>query len=242
MQNYNAFRSGNLIWKISTKTRETVRKKITDPTHKYDKDDHRDWCDVNNSSITHYVFHPDVLPRDNIWFDIFHLRSAITKLLMQYLCQYLEKQSHELIQDYTKLALIFWGEYHVSVWRLNKKSSLFNGNKNAICKGLLAWGKITPFLDIAEYESDAHYAQVIIEYKVNVQTFYAAGENLYLQPKDVEGGGETSYCHTLRFYMLQFAKETWDNHRLGLGIFTMQGFERRNKESKIRSGNLQTKR
>ena len=32
--------------------------------------------------------------------------------------------------------------------------------------------------------------------------------------------------------MLKFAKQTWDKHRLGLGIYTMQGFKQRNKESK----------
>ena len=176
---------------------------------------------------------------------------------MQYLRQYIQKQSHELIQNYTKLALTFWGDYHVSVWRLNKKNSSFNGNEivqfirnipklvnflrdkclrnpdlDSICKGLLAWEKITPFLNIVEYELDAHYDLSIAEYKVNVQAFYAAGKNSYLQPKDIEGDGETFYCHTLRFYMLKFAKQTWDKHRLGLGIYTMQGFERRNKESK----------
>ena len=28
-------------------------------------------------------------------------------------------------------------------------------------------------------------------------------------------------------------KDTWEKYRLGVGIFTMQGFERRNKESKF---------
>ena len=154
------------------------------------------------------------------------------------------------------MALTFWGEYHVSVWCLNKKNLssiekncaiyseysktcqiyerkiLSNPDLDVICEGLVAWEKITPFLNIVEYESDAHYALSISEYKVNLQAFYEAGENSFLQPKDVKGDGETFYCRTLCFYMLQFAKETWDKHRLGLGIYTMQGFERRNKESK----------
>ena len=32
--------------------------------------------------------------------------------------------------------------------------------------------------------------------------------------------------------MPKIAKETLEKHKLGLGIFTMQGFEQRNKESK----------
>ena len=34
------------------------------------------------------------------------------------------------------------------------------------------------------------------------------------------------------YYMPRLAYATFKEHKLGLGIFTMQGFERRNKESK----------
>ena len=46
------------------------------------------------------------------------------------------------------------------------------------------------------------------------------------------GDAETFYMHALRFYMPEIADETWKRHGLGVGIFTMQGVERRNKESK----------
>ena len=46
------------------------------------------------------------------------------------------------------------------------------------------------------------------------------------------GDDETFYMHVLRFYLPQIAKKTLTDHELGLGIWTMQGFERRNKESK----------
>ena len=46
------------------------------------------------------------------------------------------------------------------------------------------------------------------------------------------GDDETFYMHVLRFYLPKIARVTFDKHGLGLGIFTMQGFERRNKESK----------
>ena len=56
---------------------------------------------------------------------------------------------------------------------------------------------------------------------------------------------ETYYLHALRYYIPRFARQTWDNHRCGVGVFTMQGFERRNKESKTImrkfSNNKQTK-
>ena len=47
-----------------------------------------------------------------------------------------------------------------------------------------------------------------------------------------KGDQETFYTHCLRYYMPKIAKQTWDEHKRGLGVYTMQGFERRNKESK----------
>ena len=38
--------------------------------------------------------------------------------------------------------------------------------------------------------------------------------------------------HALRSYIPLIAKITFDRHGLGVGIFDIQGFERRNKESK----------
>ena len=46
------------------------------------------------------------------------------------------------------------------------------------------------------------------------------------------GDDETFNLHCLQFYMPMIAEITLERHKLGLGIFTMQGFERRNKESK----------
>ena len=46
------------------------------------------------------------------------------------------------------------------------------------------------------------------------------------------GDEETLYMHALRFYIPVIAKVTFDRHGVGIGIFNMQGFERRNKESK----------
>ena len=38
--------------------------------------------------------------------------------------------------------------------------------------------------------------------------------------------------HCLSFYLLEIAKSAFEQHQLGIGIFTMQGFEGRDKESK----------
>ena len=67
----------------------------------------------------------------------------------------------------------------------------------------------------------------------NVKKFYEIGKRSFLtKVKSKVGGDETFYLHCLRFYMPMIAKDTLEKHGIGLGIFTMQGFERRNKESK----------
>ena len=44
---------------------------------------------------------------------------------------------------------------------------------------------------------------------------------------------ETFYFHCLRYYIPRIARETYEDFKLGVGIFNMQGFKRRNKESKM---------
>lgn len=47
------------------------------------------------------------------------------------------------------------------------------------------------------------------------------------------GGQETYYLHCPRFYIPTMAIQTWSRYECGIGIFTMQGYEQGNKESKI---------
>ena len=64
-----------------------------------------------------------------------------------------------------------------------------------------------------------------------MQLFYKYGAESFLSKKSI-GDCETFYMHTLRFYIPKIVDDTWKRFQLGIGIFTMQGFERRNKESK----------
>ena len=102
-----------------------------------------------------------------------------------------------------------------------------------LCNGLLVWEQITPFLVITEIENKTEYEQKLIEFEDNLIRFYEIGSRSFLtkHPANV-GDNETFYLHALRFYLPVIAKKTFEEHGLGLGIFTMQGFECRNKESK----------
>ena len=42
---------------------------------------------------------------------------------------------------------------------------------------------------------------------------------------ETSGNKETFYIHTLRFYMIDVMVDTYAKHKLGPGIWTMEGFE-----------------
>ena len=46
------------------------------------------------------------------------------------------------------------------------------------------------------------------------------------------GDSETFYVHSLTKYMPVFLRRTCDDHKLGVGVFTMEGFESKNYSSK----------
>lgn len=70
-------------------------------------------------------------------------------------------------------------------------------------------------------------------FKSNVVDFYSTGLNISLTTLDDKvGNDETFYLHTLRYYMPKIAEDTYNEHKVCVGIFNMQGFERRNKDSK----------
>ena len=69
------------------------------------------------------------------------------------------------------------------------------------------------------------------KFNKNIDSFYECGTNTFLTSDEV-GDDETYYLHVLKHYIPYHARKTWNNHKCGIGVFTMQGFERRNKESK----------
>ena len=71
----------------------------------------------------------------------------------------------------------------------------------------------------------------LLNSKKHLNLFYKHGHNSFLTKK-TEGDCETFYMHTLRFYLAPIVDDTWQRFQLGIVLLTMQGVERRNKESK----------
>ena len=96
---------------------------------------------------------------------------------------------------------------------------------------LLLWHVITPFLTITYIDDKASYQAKLDKFVSDLKKFYLIGSETFLST-NYAGDEENYYSHCVRFYLPQMAKVTLEKHNMGLGIFTMQGFEHRNKESK----------
>ena len=59
---------------------------------------HMDWLDEYNQGISHFGIHPNLLRRDHLRLDVFHMRCAITRRLMTYLRVFVLGTSTELIE------------------------------------------------------------------------------------------------------------------------------------------------
>ena len=61
--------------------------------------------------------------------------------------------------------------------------------------------------------------------------FYKYGSKSFLSIDSI-GDCETFYTHSLRWYTPKTAEMRFNDFNVGLGVFSMQGFEHRNKQSK----------
>ena len=156
----------------------------------YVKKDHMDWIDKENIGISHFGLHPNLLPRHLIRFDVFHLRCAITRRIMSNLRKFLygSNMDIEVSERFSDILSVFWSDYNVLLWNLNKKFQSLTGSellafvKNVskivifltkefqpsevlddVCNGLLLWESITPFLVITKI--DNNYAQKLDEFE-----------------------------------------------------------------------------
>ena len=219
---------------------------------------HMNWIDTHNDGVSHFGVSPELLPRDNLRMDVFHMKCSITKNLMGYLRSFLFNQVGRVTHLYTSMVLSkFWNDFHLYVWKNNKAFSSFQGNELAlfvanipktilflnknlvsnrkienVIRALELWVDIFKFLGITMIKDEESYKRELDEFEVKVREFYRVGVDTFLSKTGVKGGSETFYLHTLRFYIPRFARLTAERHNLGIGIFNMQGFERRNKESK----------
>ena len=150
----------------------------------------------------------------------------------------------------------FWDEFQLLVWKTNKDVSIFKGDHfkkfvvncpkiaklmrdnlvmtkdiKHLCKGLELWFEIESFLKISKVRDEESHPSLIDKFKKNLIAFCKCGKHTFLTKRNT-GDDETFHFHCLRFCIPKIVDETWEKHKCGVGVFTMQGHERRNKESK----------
>ena len=86
-------------------------------------------------------------------------------------------------------------------------------------------------MGITKIDNLEQYEAKLGKFEENVKKLYDAGSKTVLT-KNTVGDRETFYMHVMRFYLARIARATFEKYKLGLGIYSMQGYERRNKESK----------
>ena len=224
-------------------------------------EDHFNWADEKNLGITHFGVDPNQLRRDQIRLDTFHLKCAVTRVLMRELQKFMLDQSYKHIQQFkVKVLSKFWNQFHLFVFANNKPFASFQGNELArfivnipginefliatfdeslylkgLMRALVLWKTMFAFLGKTRIDDCGGvdgYKTMIDSYVSNANELFEIGADSFLSDGTKIGEKESFYMHALKNYIPTMARITLERHRLGIGVFNMQGFERRNKESK----------
>ena len=90
--------------------------------------------------------------------------------------------------------------------------------------------KFVPSINISS--TPQQFAGAFAEcFKTNVDIFYKHGLDSFLTERS-KGDKETFYIHTISHYVYDIIKDTYRSHRLGPGVWSMEGFESKNAQSK----------
>ena len=76
------------------------------------------------------------------------------------------------------------------------------------------------------------YLAKMEKFDYDMKKLYKVGSYTFLTQSSFVGDRETFYSQALRLYLPMYVHITFTKHVTGLDIFTMQGFDHRNKESK----------
>ena len=231
---------------------ETNEKKVFQQLH--------EWAGNFNFGITGLGIHPDILPISMVRPDVFHLCMGVTKRLLKH-TQFILSQYDKSAKDkFERLIARFLSEEEILIWKLKKPIDSYKGEElkkftrnfcelaerilekkvieededwNALMEAIKIWPKLHKFIVKAKVNEGDDYEAEVVQFEKEVKEFYEFGKECFLRDKHgIDGAGETTYLHILRYNLATFARQIYNDHGLGIGVFTMQGVERRNKESK----------
>ena len=99
------------------------------------------------------------------------------------------------------------------------------------------WKNISRILSITYInpEDEEKYKNQMCLFKLLVAQFKLAAKSTIFAPRsatETEDTNENYYSHVLINYTVPMMEQTFKKYKMGMGIYSMQGIERRNKESK----------
>ena len=174
---------------------------------------------------------------------------GIMKRILKHLDWMLKKQSLDIQDRFNACMNTFLPDEHIYIWRLGNRIGKYLGDdlktwgenagtiaewieKENLHKNSKEWKhmcealKLLPGIKLFMLKAkvDGNYPQEIAAFETNVKEFYSHGAETFLKGADgIEGKLETSYMHLLRFNLGELAQITYDRHKLGIGVFTLQG-------------------
>ena len=100
---------------------------------------------------------------------------------------------------------------------------------------LSSWMKISKIISITYINNTEEYEHTMLKYSRLIKQYDLAATHTIFCPKnskEEETENENYYSHVLICYTEKIMRLTYQKYRMGMGILSMQGHERRNKESK----------
>ena len=103
-------------------------KSAVDSTYNIEKN--LKWVDENNQGVSYFGSHLELLPRDSLRFDTFHMKCSITRRLMSTVRSFILDQLTEVMNSFLQSVLSkFWNDYHLYIWNNKKSFSSMVGNE-----------------------------------------------------------------------------------------------------------------
>ena len=173
----------------------------------------------------------------------------------------LKKYNHDLQQKCVAILKECWGAFYVDCYESYKSLNVIHGKhvnefiqdlipetvkflnehveNTKVTRNLITlvteWRELSRIISITMFENDEEYLNTVKLFKTSVKNFKKAAIHTIFAATsgddDFDSKKENLYCHVLTEYLLPILKKTYNDYGLGLGIFSMQGMERINKES-----------
>ena len=223
---------------------------------------HRIWCDTDNYGITHFGINNKFMKISDVRFDILHLKLSVTRKIITFICDFLITKSYKNQQRFSTILKQKWGKFYVDCYESYKNLNVIHGihvnefiqeltpdivkfikkhlENTKVTRSLIVllneWREISRIMNITYIENNEDYLNTIKVFETKIQHFKKAAKyTIYSATSgndNLEEKKENFYCHVLTEYLVPIMKQTYNKYGLGIGIFSMQGMERRNKESK----------